>query len=89
MGRFLPPLMVCKVGDHVRWISVSRGVPHHHTGVVVAVVPGGTMFGDLAGVDLPPKFSQQFRGQCRPDDSYLVAHAGRLYWPRVKHLRPY
>ena len=87
MIRFVPPPMVCKVGDHVRWSSTSRGVATHHQGVVVGVVPGGRQPGD---VGWPAGLVPCWRSwSARPADSYFVAHAGRVFWPRVKHLRPY
>lgn len=81
------------VGDLVRWSSASRGHWRHHSGVVVAVVPAGE----------PPYMHRPKGARwtwCCDDrsirrrESYLIAlrdgstgTAGRLYRPRVRHLR--
>lgn len=80
------------VGDLVRWTSASGGVWRHHVGVVVAVVPAGERPRQPSGA-----WARLFAegAATRPHVSFLVAlkrgghGAGLLYWPRVRHLRPY
>lgn len=89
-----------KVGDLVEWESTSFGVTTPKKGRIVKVIPpndsrlgeyveqasaavGGARYVSGAGLGLP-----------RDHESYIVhvltptgKGKGKLYWPRVKHLR--
>jgi hypothetical protein len=64
-----------KVGDLVVWDSQSDGKSRTKQGVIVEVIPPGKR-PNLRGA-----------GSARKYESYLVRVGGRIYWPRVIHLK--
>lgn len=67
-----------QIGDRVTWSSQSAGIRKEKTGIVIALVSPGQV---PDGIRNP--------GLSRDHVSYLIrADGGRLYWPRVMHLRP-
>jgi hypothetical protein len=66
---------VFKVGDQVEWVSQADGWSRTKQGVIVEVIPAGKR-PNLRGA-----------GSARKHESYLVRVGGRVYWPRVIHLK--
>ena len=65
-----------EVGDRVTWTSQSAGVTKAKAGAVSFVVQPGV------------RPALKNAGSARDHESYLVrSDSGRLYWPRVAHLR--
>ncbi len=81
------------IGDAVEWASQAAGRTTTKRGVIAAVIPAGMRARDcLKGLQKQCYASET----CIPrnHESYVVhvpsktgKGAGKLYWPRVKHLR--
>lgn len=94
----MKPLPEFERGALVRWSSQARGTTRHHVGVVVLVVPGGTLIDTLLG-GLKGTYSLRAMRQAsgvRSDKSYLVALTSarsrgkaRLHWPHASLLKAY
>jgi hypothetical protein len=83
--------MEFKQGQQVSWTSQSAGIVKTKTGTVEQVVPAG-------GYPDRERFEALYRGPGvglhRDHQSYVVRvpgktakAAGKLYWPRVTHLK--
>ena len=73
------------IGTKVAWSSQSAGIVKEKRGVVYAVILAGTQPTRPMGIRHP--------GASRYHTSYVIAVArggrktGRMYWPRMAHLR--
>jgi hypothetical protein len=73
------------LGDGVAWGSQAGSYYRWKEGVIVAVVPAGSLPGDVMPVSR--KIAQTVMP--RNHESYVVRVRGRgLFWPRVSQLKP-
>lgn len=84
----MPEIKTFQIGDTVTWTSQAGGKSKTKTGEVIAIVPKLQRM----GYSIPDGFRfNGWDGATRSHESYLVqvGKSKRLYWPLVKHLKPW